>query len=89
MKTLAHAFRTLRESAAERRDLGTRREPAEPQGDTDGMRNLEHGAKLQGLKDVSNGDKELGNSARTCGALRVLLTGQGTWSTEEILGTEW
>ena len=42
--------------------------------------------QLQGLKDVSNGVRDLRNSAMTCGALRGLLTARGTWSAAETLG---
>ena len=45
-------------------------------GNTDRTRNLERSTKLLGLEDVSNGDKELGNLARTCRTSRVSLTGR-------------
>ena len=64
----------------------TRRERVGPREVKDEGRELEEfGAQLQSLEDVGDGDKGLGNSARTWRALRVSRTGQGLGSAKRTL----
>ena len=74
-------------SSGEEELEGTQREPADPLGDTDGTRNLEHGAKLQSLEDVSDGDEELGELGKNPQNLEGVADGARTLSAEEILGS--
>ena len=45
----------------------------------------ELGALLQILEDVGDGDEDLGSLVRSCRALKVLQTEQGTWEYDEDL----